>query len=117
MANHIDAHIDTITQAHVAECEKANVSRNVDETKRRVKDVLAQYSAMEILASGYWEGLHDAAKVAAIRAAVLELGQPVKVAKAPDPEPDEDEITPLEKSIEDAGKPKSKRGTKGKVLV
>ena len=116
MPNHIDAHIDEITQAHVAECEKANVSRNVDETKRRVKEILEGYTAVEILAASYWEGLHDAAKVAAIRAAVLELARPVKIATPP-PAPDEDELTPLEHSIEDAGKPKSKRGTKGKVLA
>ena len=82
MPNAVDAKIDQITQAHVAECEKANVSRNVDETAKRVKDAIAEFSAVYVLASGYWGSLHDQSKVMAIRDAVLELATVIEAGLA-----------------------------------
>ena len=85
MPNAVDAKIDEVTQAHVAESEAANVSRNVDETAKRVKDAIAEFSALDILASGYWEGLYYEAKILALRNAVLELAAP-RLVGASDPQ-------------------------------
>ena len=73
MPNSVDQKIDEITQEHVAECERLNVSRNVGVTAQRIQAALKSFSAVEVLGSGYWTGLHDQAKTAAIRDAVLEL--------------------------------------------
>jgi hypothetical protein len=77
MPNAVDAKIDEVTQAHVVECEGSNISRNVDETAKRVKDAIAEFSALDVLASGYWEGLYYEAKILALRNAVLELAFPL----------------------------------------
>jgi DNA-directed RNA polymerase specialized sigma subunit len=114
MPNAVDRKIDEITQEHVRECEKLNVSRNVVMTAQRVAEALKAFSAIEILASGHWEGQHDAAKTAAIRNAVLELSAKVE-ALTPKPAPAKQ--VELEEAIEAAPPKKSARGTKGKVLA
>lgn len=120
MPNAVDRKIDEITQEHVRECEKLNVSRNVVMTAQRVAEALKAFSAIEILASGHWEGQHDAAKTAAIRNAVLELAAKVE-ALTPKPAPAPTQVD-LETLVEEAARApvapkKSVRGTKGKVLA
>jgi hypothetical protein len=116
MLNAVDKKIDEITQAHVAECEKLNVSRVVSVTTARINEALKAFSAIEILGSGYWTGLHDQAKVAAIRDALVELAEKVAaMTPKPAPAPQVD----LEDAIEAAPAPKKKavRATKGVALA
>jgi hypothetical protein len=115
MPNAVDAKIDEVTQAHVVECEGSNISRNVDETAKRVKDAIAEFSALDVLASGYWEGLYYEAKIIALRNAVLELAAPV-MAVAHLGEPNTSEPPPAEVT-QAKPKPKSIRGTKGVALA
>lgn len=75
MANCVDTKINEIINDHVAESEKASVSRNVDETARRIKEALCDFSSLEILASDHWGGLYYEAKIMALRDAVLEMAK------------------------------------------
>lgn len=75
MANKVDQKIDEVTQAHVAECEKLNVSRNVTVTAQRVQEALKGFSTIEILESGYWTSLSDQQRVLAMRDAVVDLAK------------------------------------------
>jgi hypothetical protein len=122
MSNHVDAKIDEITQAHVAESEKACVSRNVEETARRIKEALTEFTFMDVLASGYWEGLHDQAKLWAVRAAVLELAAPKKSKGVALVSPEGDVmVVPVNEGgtdeVVEVPKKKSVRGTKGTALA
>lgn len=118
MPNAVDVKIAEITDGHTAECEKLNVSRNVQETKRRIELALADFSRLDILASGYWEGLGDAAKIAAIRAAVVEMAEkPAKPKTTTLVSPDGDSVTvPVNEGgtgeIEVIEKPKKARKAK-----
>lgn len=114
MANIVDRKIAEITDQHTAECERLNVSRNVMETKRRIELALPGFSRVEVAASGYWEGLSDAAKVLALRAAIVELAdmvaKPAAKAEAPAaPEPVDADAEPVEAP--------AKRGRKAKVAA
>lgn len=112
MPNIVDEKIHDLTQEHVRECEKLNVSRNVTETARRIDAALKEFSRFEVMASGYWTSLHDQAKVMAIRDAVLELAEKLeklgKGAKSPAPVAAEPAQVELEDAIEDAPKPAKK---------
>lgn len=115
MPNVVDKKIAEITDQHTSECERLNVSRNVLETKRRIEAALPDFSRVDVAASGYWEGLSDAAKMLALRAAIVELAdkiakpaavKPVAVAPAPEPVAE----------AEEAPAP-AKRGRKPKVAA
>lgn len=116
MPNVVDKKIAEITDQHTGECERLNVSRNVMETKRRIEAALPDFSRVDVAASGYWEGLSDAAKMLALRAAIVELADkiakpvPVKAEK-----PVEVVAAPVAEA-EEAPAP-AKRGRKPKVAA
>lgn len=114
MPNAVDKKIAEITDQHTAECERLNVSRNVMETKRRIEAALPEFSRVEVAESGYWEGLSDAAKMMALRAAIVELAakqaKPAPKAEAPAPgalAPASDQEEPVEAPVKRGRKPKA----------
>jgi hypothetical protein len=114
MANHVDDKINEIINEHAMECEKASVSRNVDETGRRIKDALKGFTALDVLGSGHWEGLYYEAKILALRDAVLEMakGGMSRTVVITDPGHPSSLPTPLETAIEAAPAPKKTRKAK-----
>lgn len=125
--NHVDEEIHETIQKYVAEAEKANVSRDMQEQQRRIQAVLDKNSPLDVLASGHVMSLHDQARLMAIREAVLELAKIVKtqlLVKTPKPAPVQSspvessavEQTDIEAAIEEAPTPK-KRGRKPKVAA
>ncbi len=75
MANKVDDKINEIINDHAAESEKLSISRDVDETGRRIKAALEGFSRLDILASDHWGGLYYEQKITALREAVLELAK------------------------------------------
>ena len=71
----LDTEIGQMIEAYTVECEKANVSRNMDEQGRRAKDIVAKHSRLDVLASAHWEGLYYEHKIMVLRDAVLELAK------------------------------------------
>ena len=109
----LDTEIGQMIEAYTVECEKANVSRNMDEQGRRAKDIVAKHSRLDVLASAHWEGLYYEHKIMALRDAVLELAKgaaaPAKVVVHVEADPAQVE---LEDAIEAAPAPKKTRKAK-----
>lgn len=114
MPNVVDKKIAEITDQHTGECERLNVSRNVMETKRRIEAALPDFSRVDVAASGYWEGLSDAAKMLALRAAIVELAD--KIAKPVKAEKPVEVVAAPVAEAEEAPAP-AKRGRKPKVAA
>lgn len=114
--NKLDVEIGQMVEAYTVECEKASVSRNMDEQGRRTKEIVGKHTPLEILGSCYWEGLYYEAKIMSLREAVLELAKasakPAKVTAPVEVEPPQ---VDLEAAIEAA--PAPKKGRKPKVAL
>jgi hypothetical protein len=115
----LDAEIGQMIEAYTIECEKANVSRNMDEQGRRAKDIVAKHSRLDVLASAHWEGLYYEAKIIVLRDALLEwfnaANKPAKAAATayvPLSETVEPDQVELEAEIEAAPAPKKPRKAK-----
>lgn len=109
----LDTEIGQMIEVYTIECEQASVSRNMDEQGRRAKEIVAKYSAVDILGSEHWTGLYYEHKIMALRDAVLELAKgaaaPARVVVHVEADPAQVE---LEDAIEAAPAPKKTRKAK-----